>query len=136
MNPTNTAAPQQPPVQAQPAAPAPQPMTTPTVTASQTTVSAPHKSSKKLLLVLLFMLLIAVVVGVVGYLYVSKNNSSMTNKQAYVPPQKQTVSPTPTPEVTVANSTQLDSAINEVNNTSTATIESEYNQAATEAKSL
>lgn len=127
---------QQPPQPVQATSPMQAPMPTAQPAAApvaQTAVKAP-KSNKKLLIILLLVLVLAAVVGGVAYFYVMGNKSA--NKQAYVPPQKQSVSVSPTPEVSVNSISQLDSAVNEVNGVSTTTMESEFNQAVTEAKSL
>lgn len=120
------------PQSAQQAMPTPQPV----AGAAQTTVPQAPKSNKKLPLILLLMLVLVVAVGVAAYFYVMGNKPS--NDQANVAQQKPTIKVTisPTPDVRVDNSTQLDSAINEVNGVSTTTIESELNQAVTEAKNL
>ncbi len=119
--------------------PAPQgpmpPVSNPTVV-SAAPPPAPKASHKKMLLALLMVVVLALVLAALGYLYL-QNNSSNNNQAAQVPlSSSPTATASPTPEVSVKDTNDLDKALNEVNSTNTSTIESEFNQAVTESKSL
>lgn len=100
-------------------------------------VQAP-KSSKKKMIVVLFVIVLLILVAVGAYAFMMNKGNTSTAGQTYVTPAKQQakVVVSPTPEVSVNDTAQLDSAITEVNGVSTTTIDSELNQAISEAKSL
>src|SRR5690349_9197163 len=94
-------------------------------------VTPAPKAGRKMLMLFSVVLIFAVILLAAGsYVYlISKNKSATPVYTQAVPTQEPTQSPSPTGITTISKSSDLDSALKEVNNTSESDLQNDLSQA-------